>query len=58
MARRKVGQEHIRNIQKTSGSYLVWLPISIVRAMGWKERQRVVVKKYGGNRVIIMDWAK
>ncbi len=56
MPRRKSGKEQIRNLQKTKGSYHLSLPISLVHALGWQERQKVVVKKYGKKRILITDW--
>jgi len=58
MARRKVGKENIRKLQVTRGSYHLSLPIRIVRSLRWQERQKVVVKKFGKNRIIISDWKK
>jgi len=58
MARRKIEKENIRNIQKSSGSYLVRIPIGIMRSLGWKERQKVLVELYGKNKIIITDWKK
>lgn len=56
MARRKIGQESVRSIQKSSGSYHVSIPMSIMRGLGWKERQKVVIEKFGKGRIIISDW--
>lgn len=33
------------------------LPIEIIRALGWKEKQKVVVKKTG-SKIVIRDWKK
>lgn len=35
----------------------VTLPIQLVRKLGWKERQKVVVK-LTGRHLIIKDWRK
>ena len=55
MARRKVGKESIRKIQQSSGSYYIRIPIQLIRLFGWRERQKVVVKKYGKG-FLIKDW--
>ncbi len=31
------------------------IPKEVLRALGWKERQKVVVKK-SGKKVVIADW--
>ncbi len=49
--------KNIRKIQNSKGSYYVTLPKEIVRALHWKERQKVVFKKKG-NSIIISDWEK
>jgi len=56
MARRKMSKRTIRNIQKSQRTYYVTLPIEIVQELGWRERQKVVVKKYGKGKIIIQDW--
>ncbi len=58
MSRRKNNKEEIRNIQKTRSSYYVSIPVEFVRNFGWKERQKVVVKKLGKNKLIVSDWKK
>jgi antitoxin component of MazEF toxin-antitoxin module len=56
MARRKLGTEHIRNIQKSHGTYLVSIPIEVMRQLGWHERQRVVVELSGKTKLTISDY--
>ena len=56
MARRQNNKEQIRNIQISDGSYHVSLPISIMRELKWKERQKVVIKKQGKDKILITDW--
>ena len=53
---RKLNQTNIRNIQKSGGSYYVTLPIEVIRDLGWKERQKVVIKKVPGKKIEIKDW--
>ena len=57
MARRKIEDHNIRSLTKLAGgsSYAVTLPIDIIRELGWKSKQKLVVKKYG-NGIIIQDW--
>jgi len=48
----------IRKIVKNGrGSYYINIPIDILRELGWKERQKLVVKKRGKGLVIV-DWKK
>jgi len=56
MARRKLNNNHIRNIQKSKGSYYITIPIEIIRNMSWRERQKVEVKQYGKDKILISDW--
>jgi len=55
MGRRKVGQESIRSVQKTHGTYTISIPIETMRELGWQERQRVVVTK-SGTKLVISDF--
>ncbi len=57
MGRRKIEDRNIRNLQKTAGgsTYIVSLPIEGVRELGWKAKQKLVVKKYGDG-ILIKDW--
>ncbi len=57
MGRRKIEDRNIRNLQKTAGgsTYIVSLPIEVVRELGWKAKQKLVVKKYGDG-ILIKDW--
>lgn len=58
MARRKLEDKNIRKLGKSGGkSISVILPIDIIRELGWKSKQKVVVKKKG-NKIIIEDWEK
>lgn len=59
MARRKLGEQHIRKLTRTGGgmSISVTLPIEMIRALRWQDRQKVVVRKDGA-RLIIEDWKK
>ncbi|MBL7045157.1 MAG: hypothetical protein ISR98_00975 [Parcubacteria group bacterium] len=56
MARRKLNDRQIRKIQKSRGSYYITIPIEIIRNMSWRERQKVEVKQYGRDKILISDW--
>ena len=47
--------ESIRKIQKTHDTYTISIPISEMRELGWREKQKVVVKRKG-KEIIIKDW--
>ena len=57
MGRRKIEDRNIRNLQKTAGgsTYIVSLPIEVIRELAWKAKQKLVVKKYGDG-ILIKDW--
>lgn len=57
MARRKLKNRNVRNIQKNQRTYYVTLPVEAVKKLGWKERQKVVVKKKG-RTLVIKDWKR
>ncbi len=58
MGVRKVGFESVRKLNKIGGnSYFVTLPISYIRELKWREKQKVVIKKKG-KKLIIEDWEK
>lgn len=55
---KKFVYKHVHYLSKIAGhSYYVVLPIDIVRELGWRERQKLVIKKKG-NKIIIEDWEK
>jgi len=54
-------KKNIRKITKIAGgsSYSITLPIDVVRAWGWRERQKVILTIDNKNKVIrIKDWTK
>lgn len=54
--RRKNEEENIRKITRLGKTSLaVTLPIDIVSELGWKEKQKVIVKKVRGG-ALIKDW--
>ena len=41
-------KENIRKITKTgSGSYYIIVPKEMIKELGWKERQKVILKRIG-----------
>ncbi len=52
---RKIINRSIRKIFKSGNSYAITLPVELVKELGWKETQKLVVKKRG-NRLVISDW--
>jgi len=58
MARKSLEERNIRKLGKSGGgdSYSITLPIEIVREFGWREKQKLVVKKYGKDKILIEDW--
>jgi hypothetical protein len=58
MANKKAEEANIRKLTKVGmKSIAVTLPIELVRELGWREKQKVVVKKVRGG-VVIKDWKK
>jgi bifunctional DNA-binding transcriptional regulator/antitoxin component of YhaV-PrlF toxin-antitoxin module len=58
MADKKSTNKNVRKLTKLGQkSIAVTIPIEIVRELGWKEKQKVVVKKIG-KKLIISDWKK
>ncbi|MFH1946588.1 MAG: AbrB/MazE/SpoVT family DNA-binding domain-containing protein [Candidatus Magasanikbacteria bacterium] len=58
MSVRKSSEQNIRKLTKVGGaSYAVTIPIEIIKDFGWKERQKLVVRK-SGKKIIIEDWKK
>ena len=58
MGRRKIGDEKVRSIQKSNGSYLVSIPIELIRQLGWRERQRITITRSGKTKLIIEDYKR
>lgn len=60
MAGKKLVDKNIRKLMRMGRggvSVGLTLPIEIVKQLGWKERQKVVVK-LKGKEIIIKDWKK
>lgn len=52
------GDKNTRKLTKLGGKSIgLTLPIDMVRELGWKERQKVVVTRVRGG-VLIKDWKK
>ena len=58
MSRRKNVKDHVRNIQRSKGSYHISIPMNLIKELKWQERQKGVVKKYAKNKILIADWKK
>ncbi len=57
MPRRNLKDRNIRKIFKSSRSYVITLPIEVVKNLGWKERQKIVIRQRG-KKIIIEDWKR
>lgn len=56
MANRNFKDRSIRQLTKVGGgSYSLTIPMEIIKEFGWKERQKLTVKKQG-KKIIIEDW--
>jgi len=58
MARRKLKDKNVRKLTRLGGKSLgLTIPIEIVRRLGWRERQKVVVE-LKGRKLIVKDWRR
>jgi antitoxin component of MazEF toxin-antitoxin module len=58
MGVRKQGEQNIRKLTKLGNKSLaVTLPVELVAKLGWREKQKVVVK-LKGKSLVIRDWKK
>jgi len=56
---RKQHNRNIRNIQKSGGTYYVTIPIDMVRALKWRERQKIEFALDERTQTLrIKDWKK
>lgn len=54
----KQKDKNVRKLTRTGKTSLaVTVPIEIIRSLGWREKQKVTVKKVRGG-VLIKDWKK
>lgn len=53
----KKGQENVRKLTRTGSgrSLSVILPSELLRSLGWREKQKVVIKKVNG-ALVVRDW--
>jgi DNA primase len=59
MARRKLEDENVRSLNKTSGgnSYAITLPLRVIRQFKWQARQKLqITVDEKSKRLIIEDW--
>ena len=54
----KFEDRNIRKIQTAKGSYLISLPIELMREFGWREGHKVVVTRVRRGEITIRDWKK
>jgi len=54
---RKLKDKNIRKITRNGSSLSVTIPVEMLKELGWREKQKVVVKKKDGG-VLIVDWEK
>jgi antitoxin component of MazEF toxin-antitoxin module len=47
----------VRHLTKIAGgsSYAIVIPIEFIRQMGWKDHQKLVIRKYG-SKIVVSDW--
>ncbi|HPN54365.1 MAG TPA: hypothetical protein PLB52_00370 [Candidatus Moranbacteria bacterium] len=58
MANKKSNEKNVRKLTKIGKHSIgLTLPIEVVRELGWKERQKITVKKIKGG-FVIRDWKK
>ncbi len=58
MTRRKLKDKNVRKITRVGKTSLaVTLPKEFVKDLGWREKQKVVVKRVRGG-LLIKDWKK
>jgi bifunctional DNA-binding transcriptional regulator/antitoxin component of YhaV-PrlF toxin-antitoxin module len=58
MGTKKYHERQIRKLTRTGkGSMCVTIPIEDLRELGWREKQKVIVKKVG-KKLVITDWEK
>lgn len=55
MPLRKLDKQDIRKIMKLGDSFAITIPVEILRVLGWKEKQKVTVKKIRGG-FVVRDW--
>jgi bifunctional DNA-binding transcriptional regulator/antitoxin component of YhaV-PrlF toxin-antitoxin module len=52
------GTETVRKLTKTGQyTYYVTIPKADIEALGWRERQRLVVRRVG-DKIVVEDWKR
>jgi len=50
-------KKFIRKITKKSKySYTAVLPKELIDKLKWRDRQKIVIRQYGRNKILIEDW--
>jgi hypothetical protein len=58
MGDRKAGKRNVRSLTRVAKtSFGLTLPIELIRALGWRPRQKLTVKRKG-SKLILKDWKK
>lgn len=57
MARRSLEDREVRKLSKRGASYTVTLPIEAVRALKWRDNQKLTITRRG-SALVIKDWKK
>ena len=58
MPTRKIEKRNIRNLTRVAGkSFGITFPIDLIRALGWRPRQKLTVTSKG-KKLIVKDWKK
>lgn len=50
-----VGVRKLQRTGRAGASYMVTLPKEMIDELGWRERQKVTIRK-DGDKLIIQDW--
>ena len=58
MANRSHDERDVRKLGERGEGVGLTLPIELVRKLGWKVKQKVTVKRFGKNRLVVEDWKK
>lgn len=58
MPDRRAGKTNVRSLTKVAGkSFGITFPIDLIRALGWRPRQKLTVTPKG-KKLIVKDWQK
>ena len=57
MSVRKAEDRDVRKIQHTGQSLAITIPVTYLRKLGWKAKQKLTVR-LKGNKVVVEDWEK